>query len=349
LREHVLVVDDEQAICEIVSSMLRRAGFTCRAAGGGKEALATLDSGEEFDVAVVNLMMPDLDGLQLIERMAVARPGLPVFLETGNYGEGLVLECLRHGAYDYLLKPFTDRQLVAHVRRVIKLGSSKVFGDSSESRFAQLTSARSQELRERIRSFDLFDADPVEMVFLDDQPDHLRCDWALGSVAIAIARAAGLSKEEIYPIARATLLHGIGQHPSLPHLLLHPEILQADELAVACQLSHDVRDMLQSVSFLVEASEILYACAERFDGSGYPRGLRAGQIPLGARIFALAYTVRTLPGSIHRERERRPMASTHAELQQCSGAHLDPELVRLFLTMPEEIWKDLGNKPPWLH
>ena len=101
MPDRVLVVDDEEPICEIMRMMLRNAGYDCQAAQGSNQALAILSAGQEFDVAAVNLMMPDLDGLGLIERMAVERPHLPVFLQTANRDAKLVLGCLRHGSYDY--------------------------------------------------------------------------------------------------------------------------------------------------------------------------------------------------------------------------------------------------------
>jgi len=348
LRERVLVVDSEEPIREIIGSMLRHAVGSCQFASNGREALAILSSGEEFDVVATDVMMPEMDGIQLLERIRAERPGLPVLFVTAVHDCSTILGCFRSGAYDYLLKPFERKQLLAHVRRVLQMGRDE--GDSHRllGGLARITAVRTKELRERIRAFDMLDADPVTMLFLDDEAEYNRCCWGLGAMVVAIARAAGLSREEIQPMARATVLHSVGQHPSLRHLLLHPEILQADDLAVACQLSHEVHEILQSVSFLAEASETLYACGERFDGSGHPRGLRGPQIPLGARIFALAYTVLKLTAPSYPERERCPMASAHAKLQQRSATQLDPELVRLFMTIPEEVWKDLDKKLSWV-
>src|SRR4051812_22900455 len=105
-RERILVVDDEETIREIVCSMLLSANYHCRQASAGHQALALLDSGEQFELVLSDIMMPDLDGLELLERTKEKYPDMPVVLVTAVHDISVALAAIRNGAYDYLLKPF---------------------------------------------------------------------------------------------------------------------------------------------------------------------------------------------------------------------------------------------------
>src|SRR5438094_5690328 len=123
--ERILVVDDEEPIREIVSSMLTHANYKCRQAASGLEAIALLDSGEEFELMLSDLMMADLDGIGLLERTKERFPDMPVVMVTAVHDISVALAAIRNGAYDYLLKPFEREQLLATVRRAMKNASSK--------------------------------------------------------------------------------------------------------------------------------------------------------------------------------------------------------------------------------
>ena len=98
--------------------------------------------------------------------------------------------------------------------------------------------------------------------------------------------------------------------------------------------------MLKKIPFLGEAAEIVYAHQERWDGTGYPRGLKGNEIPLGARMFSVADTL----DAITSDRPYRPKQTLDAarkEIELWSGRQFDPEVVKVFLSMPENIWDDL--------
>src|SRR5437660_12257959 len=101
--------------------------------------------------------------------------------------------------------------------------------------------------------------------------------------------------------------------------------------------------MLRKIPFLAEASEIVYAHQERFDGSGYPRGLKADEIPLGARIFSVADTLDAIT-SDRPYRAAQTIAAAREEIIRFSGRQFDPEVVRIFLQMPDSIWEDLRRE-----
>jgi DNA-binding NtrC family response regulator len=147
LSERILVVDDEEPIREIVTSMLANAGYECKQAGSGLEAIAILESGEQFELMLSDLMMPELDGIGLLERTKEKFPDMPVVMVTAVHDISVALAALRNGAYDYLLKPFERDQLLAMVRRALENRRLKLENRAYQTNLESLVSARTEQLR----------------------------------------------------------------------------------------------------------------------------------------------------------------------------------------------------------
>src|SRR5881296_3265760 len=186
--ERILIVDDEETIREIVSSMLTSANFNCRQAASGMEALALLDSGEEFELMLSDLMMANLDGIGLLEKTKERFPDMPVVMVTAVHDISVALQALRNGAYDYLLKPFEREQLLATVRRALENRRLKRENDAYRTNLEALGDA-----------LDLKDA---------ETEGHSR---RVTAFTIAIAQKMGLPKDDIRVIARGAFLHDIGK------------------------------------------------------------------------------------------------------------------------------------------
>ena len=101
--------------------------------------------------------------------------------------------------------------------------------------------------------------------------------------------------------------------------------------------------MLKKIPFLAEASEIVYAHQERYDGSGYPRGLVGDEIPIGARLFAVADTLDAIT-SDRPYRAAQTVQAARDEISRFSGTQFDPKVVEIFLGMPDSIWEDLRRE-----
>ncbi|MGH9579939.1 MAG: response regulator, partial [Terriglobales bacterium] len=157
--ERILVVDDEESIREIVSSMLGSSGYQCRQAASGIEALAVLDSGAEFELMLSDLMMAELDGIGLLERTKEKYPDMPVIMVTAVHDISIALAAIRNGAYDYLLKPFEREQLLATVRRALENRRLKLENRAYQSNLESLVAARTEQLRQAMsdleRSYDI--------------------------------------------------------------------------------------------------------------------------------------------------------------------------------------------------
>src|SRR5512135_2692411 len=145
--DRILVVDDEEAIREIVSSMLSSANYKCRQASSGLEALALLESGEEFELMLSDLMMAGLDGIGLLERTKEKFPDMPVVMVTAVHDISVALAAIRNGAYDYLLKPFEREHLLAVVRRALENRRLKLENRAYQTNLESLVAARTGQLK----------------------------------------------------------------------------------------------------------------------------------------------------------------------------------------------------------
>jgi putative nucleotidyltransferase with HDIG domain len=346
MPDRILIVDDEEPIREIVHSMLGAAGYQCQQAGSGMEALATLTSGEEFELMLSDLMMADLDGIGLLERTKEKYPDMPVVMVTAVHDISVALAAIRNGAYDYLLKPFEREQLLNTVSRALENRRLKVENRTYQTNLESLVKARTEQLqatvRELERSYDITLEALGDALDLKDRETegHSR---RVTLFTIAIAQAMGLPREQITVIARGAFLHDIGKMAIPDSILNKPGKLESHEMAIMREHAYHGYQIVKKIPFLADAAEIVYSHQEWFNGEGYPRGLRSNEIPLGARIFSVADTF----DAITSDRIYRPAQSFDAarvEIGKWAGRQFDPEIVRVFLAMPDKIWEDLRKE-----
>jgi putative nucleotidyltransferase with HDIG domain len=344
-NDRILIVDDEETIREIVSQMLGGAHFQTRQAASGIEALAILESGDEFDLVLSDLMMAEMDGIALLERAKERYPDMPIVMVTAVHDIQVALQALRNGAYDYLLKPFEREQLLATVRRALENRRLKKENDAYRTNLEALVAARTQQWKTALssleKSYDILLEALGDALDLKDKETEFH-SRRVTAYTIAIARKMGLPKEEINVIARGAFLHDIGKLAIPDYILLKPSKLTDEEMAIMrehCYLGYQI---IKGIPFLAEAAEIVYAHQERYDGLGYPRGLKGEEIPLGARIFAIADTLDAMR-SDRPYRKAQSIEAARKEIELWSGRQFDPAIVRVFLEMPDNIWEDLRN------
>jgi len=346
LAERILVVDDEETIREVVCSMLTTANYKCRQAASGLEALALLDSGEEFELMLSDLMMAELDGIGLLERTKEKFPDMPVVMVTAVHDISVALSAIRNGAYDYLLKPFEREQLLATVRRALENRRLKLENREYQTNLEALVANRTEQLRRAMtdleRSYDItLEALGGALDMKDAETEgHSK---RVTAFTIAIAKAMGLSREEIAVIARGAFLHDIGKMAIPDAILRKPGALTPDEIAVMREHCYQGYQVLKNIPFLAEAAEIVYAHQERYDGTGYPRGLKGDEIPLGARLFSVADTLDAIT-SDRPYRTAQTFAAAREEIMRWKARQFDPVVVDTFLSMPENIWENLRKE-----
>ena len=346
MPDRILVVDDEEAIREIVCAILNAAGYVCRQACSGIEALALLNSGEVFELMLSDLMMAELDGIGLLERTKEKFPDMPVVMVTAVHDISVALAAIRNGAYDYLLKPFEREQLLNAVGRSLENRRLKVENRTYQTELESLVRARTKELQAAVgelkRSYDITLEALGDALDLKDAETegHSR---RVTAFTILIARAMGLPGEQIDVIARGAFLHDIGKMAIPDNILLKPGKLNDDERAIMREHCYRGYQMLKKIPFLTEACEIVYSHQEHFDGTGYPRGLRGNEIPIGARIFSVADTLDAII-SDRPYRPARSLSEARVEIQAWVGSQFDPEVVKVLMKIPNDIFEDLRRQ-----
>lgn len=346
MADRILVVDDEEAIREIVCAILAAAGYTWKQASSGMEALALLNSGEQFELMLSDLMMADLDGIGLLERTKEKFPDMPVVMVTAVHDISVALAAIRNGAYDYLLKPFEREQLLNAVGRALENRRLKVENRTYQTNLESLVEARTQQLQaamaELKRSYDItLEAlgDALDLKDAETQGHSRR----VTAFTILIARAMGVPAEQIDVIARGAFLHDIGKMAIPDNILLKPGKLNDSEKEIMREHCYRGYQMLKKIPFLVEACEIVYSHQEHFDGKGYPRGLKGSEIPLGARIFSVADTLDAII-SDRPYRPARTLAQARDEIKAWTGRQFDPEVVEVFMKIPDDVFEDLRQE-----
>ncbi|MGB6198977.1 MAG: HD domain-containing phosphohydrolase [Candidatus Acidiferrales bacterium] len=338
----ILVVDDEEAIREVVSTMLEAQGYECATAANGRLAQSHLERNVP-DLVLSDMVMPEMDGIKLLEWVHQHEPDVPVILVTAMHDIAIALEAIRRGAYDYILKPFEKDQLFLSVRRALDHRRLVLENRKYQSDLERLVEERTGQLKGTLQQLEQSYDDTLEALGgaldLKDAETEGHCK-RVTAFTIAIAKAMKVPAQSLPVIARAAFLHDIGKMAIPDSVLRKPGPLTEDEKQVMrthCEIGYN---MVTRIPFLREAAQIVLAHQEYFDGTGYPRGLKGDQIPLGARIFAVADA---LDAMVSDRPYRKALSIEHArgEIKRCSGTQFDPRVVEVFLALPDSLWREL--------
>ena len=341
-KTKLLIVDDEEAIREVVSTLLEGLGYECASVSNGRLAKEFLLQ-HSVDLILSDMVMPEMDGLNLVEWLRNAEPDIPVIMVTAMHDISTALEAIRRGAYDYILKPFEKDELFLSVRRALERRRLVLENRNYQRNLEKLVEERTAQLQGALEQLERSYDDTLEALGgaldLKDAETEGHCK-RVTAFTIAIAKTMGVEPALLPQIARAAFLHDIGKMAIPDHILRKPGPLTPEErdiMRTHCEIGYN---MVKRIPFLREAAEIVLAHQEYFDGTGYPRGLRGEEIPLGARIFAVADA---LDAMISDRVYRKALSIKHAqdEIQRCSGTQFDPIVVEVFVKMQSTLWTEL--------
>jgi putative nucleotidyltransferase with HDIG domain len=289
------------------------------------------------------MIMPEMDGLKLLEWMRQYDPEVPVIMVTAIHDISTALESIRRGAYDYILKPFEKDQLFLGVGRALEHRRLITENRSYQRNLEQLVEERTVQLTGAIAQLEQSYDDTLEALGsaldLKDAETEGHCQ-RVTAFCISIAKAMDVPGTYLPILARAAFLHDIGKMAIPDSILRKPGPLNDEEKQVMrkhCDIGYN---MLIRIPFLRDAAEIVLAHQEFFDGSGYPRKLKGEEIPLGARIFTIADSMDAMI-SDRPYRKALPLSHARGEIKRCSGTQFDPKVVEVFMDIPEEHWIEL--------
>lgn len=322
----VLIVDDEYAGRETLQSILEGEGYQLEMAENGMQAI---EKARELlpDVILLDVMMPGMTGFEVCQRIRsdpeIAE--IPIIVLTALDDRESLLTALKAGADDFISKPFDRYELRARLLGITRLNRyQKLIQERTKLQEvnAQLLAAYEATIAGWSTALDLRDR---------DTEGHSR---RVTQLTEKLARALGMTEEEIMHLRRGALLHDMGKI-GIPDAILHkPAALTDEEWVIMRKHPQLAYNMLHSVEYLRPALEIPLNHHEKWNGTGYPRGLRGEEIPLSARLFAVVDVWDALTSN-------RPYRKAWSEedalnfIREQSGIYFDPRVVELFFKVIE--------------
>jgi putative two-component system response regulator len=323
----ILVVDNEDGNVRTLSRILQVAGYTNVAATTDPTEVLGLFAEQEPDLLLLDLHMPVLDGVAVLERLAeVAAPHsyLPVLVLTGDSSQQARRRALSKGAKDFVTKPFEVDEVLLRIRNLLE---TKYLHRAIATENIQLE----QRVKERTADLESAHLDTLERLAVaaefrdDDTGKHTE---RVAAISVILGGEAGLRGEEVDLLRRAAPLHDLGKIGIPDAILRKPGALTPDEWQIMkTHTTAGARILGGGKSRIIRlAEEIALSHHERWDGSGYPQGRCGETIPPAARVVAVADVFDALT-SDRVYRKAWPSGDVLAYIQSHAATHFDPALV----------------------
>jgi response regulator RpfG family c-di-GMP phosphodiesterase len=331
-RAHsVLIVDDENGARALMTRWLESEGYSVTTAGTAEEALGRLEASPPA-VALCDIRMPGRDGLWLAERIRQSYPETAVIMATGVQDVGPAVQTLRQGVIDYLTKPFGRDRLQEAVTRGLEWHQSAWDARRWRESLEQEMAIRRSRLNDAVTALTVDSDDTLDammsMLTLTDREAYAH-GYRVAALSVSVARSLGLPEEALGTIERGALLHDVGKLAVPEAILRKPAPLTVEELLLVRRHPAIGSELIAEVPYLQSAVPLVRDAHERMDGLGYPRGVHATDVSIGARIVCVAdaYDTMTRPRVF---RDAISPADALLELQRCSGTQFDPLVVDAF-------------------
>ena len=345
MEEYILIVDDEPAVRELLVTQLSFLSFEARHTGKPTNALTTASSPHPPALMLLDIEMPGYSGVDLLQQIKEIDSDIQVVMISGLHDLEVVRRCLRSGAYDYLAKPFELDDLQNTVSRALERRRLLLQNRAYQENLERMVKGQTEEIRNTrdialetlARLAESRDSDTG--LHLERMPEYSR----------VLARAAKngpysdrVDDEFVEWVHKSSPLHDIGKVGIPDAILRKPGPLTDEERTIMRTHTTIGGDTLRSVldrfsgpTFLSMAMEICYSHHERWDGAGYPRGLSGEEIPLSARIVALADAYDAIT-SVRPYKKAFSHEEAVRRITVDRGKHFDPALVDAFESSLDE-------------
>lgn len=337
----ILIVDDEPHNLLLLRTLLAHMGHQVREATNGVDALKALDSG--IDLVLSDVMMPGMNGFELVRRMREL-PDLddvPVIMVTTLGDKNSRLRAVEAGAMDYISKPLDPLELRVRVEAGLRMKQKSDEIRKYQSELAAMVEERTQALHAALAELRESNLDMVYRLAAaaeSKDPETAAHLLRMSNYCALLAAKLGLPSDEVDIILHASPLHDIGKIAIPDAILMKPGPLDDDEWRIMrTHTLHGARILANSPNRILQvAEEIARTHHERFDGSGYPAGLKSGDISLLGRLSAVADVFDALT-SPRPYKPPFPASKAADILRQGRGTHFDPEILDLFLDSFDEV------------
>lgn len=324
-KSRILIVDDEPIVCDLLNDDLTHRGYLCTTSWSGRDALTKMES-QDFDIALLDIRLPDLSGMQVLSRIAAEHPDIKTIMISALTNPDEMVRALRLGASDYCTKPFALDEVDSRIRTVLETRKNPLKGQNCETppyfgikeRDNSPAKDRFTEIAATVFAFEAKD----EYFFGHSQ--------RVADIAALIAQELELPLNQIKKIRQAGIVHDIGM------MIVAKSTLGGETKVTARRY--------QQIKYHCEVGELILAHAvddpailkivrhhhEQYDGNGYPDGLSGDLIPLGARILAVADTYDAMKSERH-YRSVMSVKTARAEIERCKDTQFDPAVADAFL------------------
>lgn len=336
----ILVVDDDAMILQALGRILETEGHQVVAHTDPRKALEEVG----YSVVITDFMMPHMTGIELLSAIKVKHPTVVRLLLTAASDFKVALEAVNRGeVFRLLSKPWSLPELQAVLRHSVEHAALV----AENHRLAEALGKKNEELTLVNRGLEQAVVDRTNgllegMVAALDYRDT-ETQWHSRRVSMyskAIAEAIGVAGAELKVIEQGALLHDIGKIGVRDSILLKPGPLTPEEW-VEMKMHPDIGyRMLINIPYLKDASHIVHQHQEKFSGEGYPQKLQGQNIVLGSRIFVIADTLDAIT-SDRPYRKGQPLEVAKKEIERVSGTQFDPDLVKVFMGLPDSTWLDI--------
>lgn len=328
--QKILIVDDETSIRKLVMAKLSAEGYRCLEAASSEQALELL-SKDPVNLVLLDVKMPGKSGLEFLPEIKSRFPDTAVVMATAVADVTTAIDCMQHGAYDYITKPFDLNDILHSVRRALEKRRLEIENKEYQEHLQEKVAEQAGRIRasffNAIRS--LNNALEARDKYTSGHSQRVT------DLAAGITRKMGLSPEVTDTIILAGMVHDIGKIGIKEDILNKPDGLTTAELDQITKHPEIGERILSPVAADEEILRLVRNHHEHFDGSGYPDRLAGKQIPLGARILAVADAFEAMT-SERPYRKALSRSEALSEITRGKGTQFDPEVVDCFLKTQEE-------------
>ena len=337
--ERILIVDDEPMIRHILKTIVEAEGFKSDTAQNGQEAIVRLNE-NTYQMVLTDMRMPVMDGLCLLQHIQASYKDIAVIMITAVDDASSAVDTLSSGAYDYVIKPFNALELRNKIHKALERRKLILENRQYQSFLERKVQEQTADLQKALHKTERAYANTLEALInaLDAREyETQRHSKRVSEYTLLIASQSGVPGNELMDIERGSLLHDTGKIGISDNILLKPGKLTEEEWTQMRKHPEIGYNILKGIDFLEGAAQLVLQHHEKFDGTGYPQGLKGDQILLGARIFAVVDTFDAMTS----DRPYRKALSYHVtreEIIRFSGKQFDPRIVECFLSIAEEVW-----------
>jgi putative two-component system response regulator len=340
MEERILIVDDEENICNILARRLTGEGYLylCVTANNGREALNHFYK-DTFSLIISDIKMLEMDGVELLKKVKGMNPNMMVIMVTAYPEIDMAVEAMRLGAYDFIIKPADLDFVVLSVKKALEKKRLEEEVETYHKNLERLAEERTARLQQAYRTLKKAHLDSVKVLAeaIDAKDPYTRGhSERVGRMSLGIANHLGFAEEKLEVLEYGALLHDIGKIGIKDEVLQKPGALSTEEYQYIQEHPLIGAKIVEGIDFFKDKIPMIRHHHEHFNGSGYPDGLIGEDIPLEARIITIpdAFDAMTSPRP---HRKALPLQDVLIELEKGKGRQFDPKILEIFLR--EKIYK----------